>query len=87
MKTLYLTLMREFFDQIFEGTKKVEYRDIKPYWTTRLFDENKKAKKFDVIEFKNGYFRNARKMIVEWKGVRVNKEGGKYEILLGDVLS
>jgi hypothetical protein len=30
------TLKREWFAQIVAGTKRVEYREIKPYWTTRL---------------------------------------------------
>ena len=37
-KILHLTLHRKWFKQILTGTKKIEYREIKPYWTKRLFD-------------------------------------------------
>ena len=36
MKILKLTLVRVFYDQILAGTKKIEYREIKPYWFERL---------------------------------------------------
>ena len=96
MKILYLTLKKKWFDQILAGTKKIEYRDIKPYWTKRLFNESGKPKRFEIIEFRNGYSRNARRMRVEFKGVRIGvlkkdvgefKKGMRvYEIGLGDVL-
>jgi len=76
--------MKEWFDQILAGTKKTEYREIKPYWTKRLLDENGKPKHYDIIEFRNGYSKDARKMRVEFKGLRVGKEN--YEILLGKVV-
>jgi hypothetical protein len=30
------TIEREWLAQIIAGTKKIEYREIKPYWTKRL---------------------------------------------------
>ena len=38
MKTLHLTLKSEYFNQILNGTKKEEYRDIKWYWARRLLN-------------------------------------------------
>jgi len=83
MKTLHLNLLKKWFDQILAGTKKIESRDIKPYWTKRLLDENGKPKKYDIIHFRNGYSKNARQMKVEFKGLRIKRE---YEILLGKVV-
>jgi hypothetical protein len=44
MKTLKLTLNKQWFDLIEKGIKTEEYREIKDYWITRLcfaiFDEN-----------------------------------------------
>ena len=36
MQTVTTTLDREWFVQIVDGEKRVEYRQIKPYWTSRL---------------------------------------------------
>lgn len=75
--------MKKWFDEILAGTKKIEYRDIKPYWTKRLLDENNKPKKYDIIYFKNGYSKDCRKMKVQFKGIKIRK---RYEISLGDVI-
>jgi len=39
-KTLHLTLKKKWFDMIKSGGKPEEYREIKPYWITRLVDIN-----------------------------------------------
>ena len=36
MDVITTTIDRECFAQIVAGTKRVEYREIKPYWTNRL---------------------------------------------------
>jgi hypothetical protein len=33
---LTTTIKRPWLAEIIEGTKKIEYREIKPYWTNRL---------------------------------------------------
>jgi len=38
MKILNLTLKKKWFDMILSGEKKEEYREIKQYWETRLFE-------------------------------------------------
>lgn len=50
LKVLHLTLKKEWFDMIASGEKREEYREIKPYWQTRLI-----GKHYDLIEFRNGY--------------------------------
>lgn len=42
MKILKLTLKKEWFDMILSGEKDEEYREIKPYWVTRLTRFSKK---------------------------------------------
>lgn len=81
-KILHLTLKKKWFDEILEGTKTVEYREIKHYWTKRLFDETGKPKHYNFILFRNGYSKDARTMKVEFKGLKIRE---KYEILLGKV--
>lgn len=82
-KILNLTLMKKWFDQILDGSKKIEYREIKSYWTKRLFDEKGNPIKYDFILFRNGYAKDCKKMKVEFLGVQMTD---KYEILLGKVL-
>jgi hypothetical protein len=36
MNTITTTLKRKWFAQIVDRDKRIEYRNIKPYWTTRL---------------------------------------------------
>ena len=36
MDVITTTIDREWFAEIVAGTKRVEYRQIKPYWTNRL---------------------------------------------------
>lgn len=52
-KILHLTLMKKWFNEILARSKKIEYREIKPYWTKRLFNEDGSPKEYDVIYFRN----------------------------------
>jgi hypothetical protein len=79
MKTLHLTLKKKWFDMIAAGIKKEEYRDIKPYWIQRLTTrdefiglEGMYFNSFDVVEFRNGYGKNAPTIHVECKGICAN---------------
>lgn len=74
---------RKFFAQIADGTKKIEYRDQKPYWKARL--ENKS---YETILFRNGYAADAPEMLVEFRGLRRYGKGRNayYAILLGRIL-
>ena len=38
-KTLKLVLVKKWFDMIKSGKKKEEYREIKPYWVTRICEK------------------------------------------------
>src|ERR1043165_8186206 len=82
-RILHLNLHREPFAQIAMGAKRIEYRDRKPYWRLRL--ENRR---YDVIQFRNGYAANAPEMQVEFRGVRKIRKWGraKYAIRLGRIL-
>ena len=90
-KILHLTLKKKWFDMILSGEKKEEYRDVKQYWIDRL----KLSKQYDVIKFKNGYSKNARQMVVEFKGCEIGSavhewsdgwQGQVFIIKLGNIL-
>ena len=55
-KVLTLTISKQWFDMIVAGKKNEEYREIKPYWASRLI--NKQSESGDVLfdEF-GGYCR------------------------------
>jgi hypothetical protein len=80
---LHLNLHREWFAAIVAKTKRIEYRRCTPYWKTRL--ENRK---YDVIQFRNGYATDAPEMLGEFRGVRRIRKWGKpqHAIRLGRIL-
>jgi hypothetical protein len=86
MKTrvLKLTLRKEPFALIAAEVKKIEYRDVKPYWDVRLMNKDGTIKKFELIEFRHGYKVDAPRIVVEHVGTKV--EGDKYCIYLGPLV-
>jgi hypothetical protein len=82
MKTLHLTLEKKWFDLVVSGKKKYEFREIKPYWTTRLVKNNRIH--FDEIHFVHGYGKHRPFVRVEFLfGRRING-GNKYTCLCGE---
>ena len=81
---LHLNLHCEFFAQIAARTKRIEYRAQTPYWRQRL-----EGRKYDVIQFRNGYATNAPVMVVEFRGLRKYGKGcdAYYAIRLGKILT
>jgi len=87
MKTLKLTLKKEWFDLINSGEKTEEYREIKEYWINRLVEEYSRHhifskmvcfKEYDFVEFKNGYSKNAPTIICELKEIEISKGNAKW---------
>lgn len=96
-KILHLTLKKKWFDLIKSGEKKVEYREIKPYWEKRLCEiitiyntgrRDYLPKTFDKIRFRNGYSKNCPVMDVEWEGMGIMVFEGKrcFAIKLGKII-
>lgn len=84
MQTLKIVIKKIYFDQIASGEKKIEYREVKPFWQSRLNDANGKKRNYDNIEFINGYNADAKRMITKFEGFE--KKGMKYNIKLGKIL-
>lgn len=80
---LHLTLKRQWFDAIANGTKSVEYRAMTDYWATRL-----ERRHYDEIHFRNGYSVHVPFMRVECLGLDIAERHGQvmYAIRLGRVL-
>jgi hypothetical protein len=83
MNILHLNLHREYFAQIAARTKRIEYREQTPYWKRRL-----EGRKYDAIQFRNGYATKAPEMQVEFLGMRRYGKGRNayYAIRLGRIL-
>lgn len=86
MKTLNLTVTKQWFYMILSGEKTEEYRELKEYWQNRLMhyeiaERNSFAlikrhtdyKAYTHIQFRNGYAKNAPTMIVECNGITIGK--------------
>jgi hypothetical protein len=81
---LHLNLHQEFFQAIATKTKRIEYRDQTPYWRQRL-----EGRRYDLIQFRNGYATKAPQMLFEFKGLRRYGKGRGvfYAIRLGRILN
>lgn len=70
---LYVTIKKEFFDQIMSGEKKEEYREPTDYWFRRLMViENNipvAVKPFKYIRLCVGYNKDREEAIVEIKDI------------------
>ena len=53
-KVLTLTISKEWFSRILSGEKYEEYREIKPYWASRLVNQNAESGEVLFDEF-GGY--------------------------------
>lgn len=73
MKVLHLTLKKKWFDMIASGEKKEEYRELKPYWFSRLTSDKYDVEKYDIVIFRNGYKKDAPTIVVNCEGVSIGK--------------
>lgn len=87
MQILKLTVHKMYFHMLKTGIKKEEYREAKVYWLKRLVlnysvlcDADKQPtfkpnfKKFDAVEFKNGYGNNKPTLLFEFKSTRIDND-------------
>lgn len=83
MKTLTLPIKRFWFNQIIDGSKTVEYREIKQYWQDRLEGDGGQIRQYDRIVFRVGYHKHCLWAIFECIDIVKNTKSGFYEITLG----
>lgn len=99
MKILHLTLNKKWFILIASGEKKVEYREYKDHWISRLMIDGALRNDFTEIHFRNRYDPDAPFMRVEIDGLFLYKKdfifplngeeitADKYFLInLGDIL-
>ncbi len=78
MSTLHLSLYKKWFDEILQGTKRIEYREIKPYYDKLLKNQ------YEEVRFVNGYGKDRPFLVVNIKKIIKGKEF--YEIHLGNIV-
>lgn len=64
MRILTLTIKRKWFDMIVSGTKREEYREIKPHWNRIL-----RLHQYDAVRFRNGYRKDSPTAIFRLNGM------------------
>lgn len=69
MKTLHLSLKREYFEAIRDGTKAEEYRLYTPHWSKRL-----EGREYAQIVLTLGYPArddHSRRIVLPWRGYTI----------------
>ena len=86
METITTTLKREPFAEIVDGSKRVEYREIKPYWTSKL----SKVKMPFILVLRNGMNHPVPVLTVRIDRIVPNPKGkarrGTYAFHIGRIL-
>jgi hypothetical protein len=83
MDNLTTTIQREFLRDIVNGSKTVEYREIKPYWSKRLDGIPTPF----TLRLINGMSATAPEVTVQVDRVRKNTRTGNFELHIAKVLN
>ena len=85
MKNFNLSIYKQYYDQIKAGTKKIEYREIKDYYTKK-FIINGEAKPYETVTF---YCKGEEPLRMKWEGLFLypKKNPKWYAIKLGERIS
>src|SRR5438105_14303247 len=81
-KRITTTIEREWLAQIIAGTKKIEYRQIKPYWTQRFA---KVSLPFE-LRLLNGMNPPVPEVTVLISKIIKNRRAGEYQLHIKKVL-
>jgi len=76
------TIKRQWLAEIIAGTKKIEYRGIKPYWTKRL----KSVTTPFELRLINGMTPPTPEVTVLIHKVTTNRRAGEYELHIKKIL-
>ena len=82
MKEIYLIIKKEYLQKIINNEKKIEYREIKPFY----------IKKFEnisipfIIKFQAGYNKNALSKNVIINKVKKDIKNSMYELYIEKIL-
>jgi hypothetical protein len=83
MDKITTTIQRQWLREIAARRKRIEYREIKPYWSRRFSKVNVPF----VLRMINGMDRKAPEITVLIKRVRKNSRSGYFELHIGKILN
>lgn len=85
MNSLKLTLKYKWYDMIDSGVKLEEYRDIKPYYTSRLAQYVNALGRGETVyvTFYRGYVKNRKSMTFEIKSIRIGEGNPEWGAVKG----
>ena len=83
MDKITTTIKREWLREIAAGRKRIEYREIKPYWTLRL----SRVKTPFSLRLINGMGAKTPELTVIVRRIRKNTRTGRYELVLGKLVA
>jgi hypothetical protein len=83
MDKITTTIKRQWLREIAAGRKRVEYREIKPYWTRRLSRVNTPF----LLRLINGMGPRTPEITVIVRRIRKNSRSGHYELVLGKIVA
>jgi len=83
MDKITTTIEREWLREIAAGRKRLEYREIKPYWTLRF----SRVKTPFALRLINGMGPRVPELTVIVRRIRKNTRSGNYELVLGKVIA
>lgn len=82
MQRITTTIKREWLREIVAGRKRVEYRELKPYWTKKLATVSPPFE----LHLINGMSKTAPRVLVIVRRLRTNRGTSRYELHLGKIL-
>ncbi|MGC3998034.1 MAG: ASCH domain-containing protein [Anaeromyxobacter sp.] len=83
METLTMNIERQYFAAIVAGTKRIEYRELKPYWARRIEPLTTPFR----LRLLNGMTPPVPEAVVLVTRVTRHARAGEYRLHLGRVLS
>lgn len=82
MDKITTTIKREWLKKIADRTKRVEYREVKPYWAKRLAQVRVPF----LLRLINGMQPNTPEITVMVTKVRKNSRSRQFELALGKIV-
>ena len=82
MDRITTTIKREYLAEIVRGEKKIEYRELKPYWTKKLESVETPFE----LHLINGMTTTAPRVLVTVLRVKKDSRRNQYELHLGKIL-